>query len=190
MALPTIAGIARVTLDWHTEAGGTFANVLHFHRAAGDEDDVFAALGSNLTNEMVAAMAPTCHLVNIDILLLDGASSTHHYPLDGTYKGTGSGEPLYQVCAIVSLYTGLRGPRHRGRIFLPCVGESNTANGLLNTVDQTEMQGGWEDFVAAMSADSTLLQVTSYEHADSEDVTAVAVQQVTGTQRRRMRQLH
>jgi len=189
MALPVIPGVMRVTLDWQLSTGPNGHNVLHF-AGIGSEADLFAALGANLTGDMQAAMSSASGLIGIDILPLDGASGTTSHTLDGTSTGLASGDPLIAPAAIISLFTGLAGPRHRGRVFLPFPGEGAVNSGFVLGTVRSDMQDAWEAFRVAMAADDWPLQVASYTHADTNDVTAVAARSVLGTQKRRVDQLH
>lgn len=189
--LPTIANIYRVTWDWSMGFSLQAHNIIHFADTglSGSEADLFAALGDNLTGAMFQTMANQSSLVGIDILPLDGSSSTTDHPLDGTLTGLGSSEGIAQASTIVSLYTGLRGPRHRGRVFLPFVAEGSQNGGVLGTSDLAAQQAAWNAFLADMDSSNWPIAQASYVHADAHPVTAVTVKRVVGTQRRRLDQL-
>lgn len=189
--LPTINNIFRVTFDWNLGFSLQAHNIMHFADTAisGSEASLFAALGANLTGAMFQTMSNQCGLNGIDILPLDGASSSTHHGLDGTLTGLGSADGIAQACAIVSLYTGLRGPRHRGRVFLPFVAEGSQNGGVLGTSDLAAQQAAWSAFLADMDSSNWPIAQASYVHADAHPVTAVAVKRVVGTQRRRLDQL-
>lgn len=188
MPLPVIAGVYRTTLDWTLGGGQARAhNVLHFGGASGSEPDLFAALGAHLTDAMVNDMSDQSHLDGIDILELDGTAATVSHILDGTYTGQGSSDALIAPAELIKLQTPVRGPAHRGRIFLPFVAEGSTSDGFIG--NPATAQGGWTTFLADMAGDGWNLVVASYVHASATVVTSVSVEGPLGTIRRRQQQL-
>lgn len=189
--LPVIAGIYRVTLDWRYGIQLTAHNVLHFddQAASGSEASLFAALGANLDGNMVETMGNQCSLDGIDIIPLDGVSSSTHHALDGTFTGQQTGEAITQAATIVSQYTGVRGAANRGRVYLPFVAENAQNAGLLTAALRTTQDAAWETFRVAMEADDWPMAQVSYLNAVARAVTSIAVKPVVGTQRRRLNPL-
>jgi hypothetical protein len=183
--LPVITDVARVTLDWLVGDVTQMVNVLHFLTDFSDESDVQNAISGNLTNNMVASMSSEASLVGMDVLFLNGTSSTVHIPFDGSFTGTGGSDWIPQSAQIISLATGNRGPSHRGRVYLPAVAESKQSGGLVDGVTLASVQGAWETALDAWASAGVLLVVASYALGTADPVTAVTAKQRTGTQRRR-----
>jgi hypothetical protein len=193
--LPTITGVHRVTLNWRPLGGINFRNVLHVRGTSltasqvGTQMD--AALSVGQTNGMFEGLSTLLSCVQIDILPLDGTSPTFSKTISTITGGGGSGEYTPAVAAVVSLKTGQRGSRGRGRFYGGPIPEAGQENGVLNATRVTDMTTGWNAFVAALIAGSPSLHlvVASYKHADAHDVTSIRVDSILGTQRRRQDQL-
>lgn len=187
MALPVIADIFRVTLNWNYAAGVFDAhNVLHISCPTGDESDVFTAIDAQVTQAMWDWVSGSAVVESVDVLALDGSSATHNHTVTGSkWTGGGLGTGLPQVAGLVKLQTGLRGPRHRGRVFLPFVGEGEVAGNTL--IDVAAVTTAWDNFANALIANSPTmaLGVASYAHADWNQATGIIGESKTATQRRR-----
>ena len=196
-ALPTITDTYRVTLNWSGFRGITPRNVFNVHQASGSE-----TLVGNTVAAGFATMASYSHLFHcmldgfvcgeLSILALDGTTAGINYllgtPLTG---GAGAGDMSPSSAAVVSLKTGVRGARGRGRVFAGPVAESRMADGILDSTSRTLMAAAWSSFRTGMNGATVPAQlcVASYVHADQHQVTSSSVRTVLGTQRRRQDQL-
>jgi hypothetical protein len=99
------------------------------------------------------------------------------------WAGATTGESIPQVAGIIKLQTGLRGPRHRGRVFLPFICEGAQSNGTLALTG--DPGGAWTNFIVAMIASLTPLGVASYVHSDWNAAGGAIAETKSATQRRR-----
>lgn len=183
--LPVIANVYRVTLEWTVGGSLHMANVLHVQQAGTTSPDISTEIQSKLTPDMFEAVSSSAHLTGVSVIQLDGSSSTYHQSLDGSFDGQGGTEFVPQEAAIISLFTGLRGPRHRGRVFLPAVAEDRQSSGIIASGARTTMEGAWTDFIDGLAVDGTALVVASYAHSTASFVIGCTAKQRSGTQRRR-----
>jgi hypothetical protein len=189
-ALPVIADVMRVTLNWEPLAGVAPRNVLHFRHPGIDPVEAATAVGAALTDEMFAAMHAGYLCNQLAVLPLDGTTATFLQTFVGV-SGNGDGDFLPAVSALVSLRTGVRGPRGRGRCYVGPTTESSSAGGTLLGAAQTDMQAAWDTFRAAVTTafgDGGLV-VVSYTHGDENPVVSSTVEHLLATQRRRQGQL-
>jgi hypothetical protein len=187
--LPTIADTYRVTLDWSVADGVNPANVMHFTMPSGSESDLFDALTANLNEPMFACVSSAFRINGVSILKLDGSSATQSFVLATPIDGTSGAEFSPASAGIVKLQTTQRGPRGRGRQYYGPVGEDAMSNGGLGSSTTSAMSSGWADFLPGIAADGAPLVVASYVHSDVHQVTAVTIEAILGTQRRRQNQL-
>jgi hypothetical protein len=195
MALPVIANVFRVTFNVQASEQLAMHNVLHFASSAvANEIElgtmIDAALDANY-EQMFATMPTNYGVNNIDVLPLDGTSSTVNVALSN-HGGQADGESIPGSACIVKLGTGERGRSRRGRIFLGPVAESAQLNGFLVAGLRSEVENGWRAFQDDLIAGSSTvaLQVTSYVAGGSTRLcTAITVPVVMGTQRRRQSRL-
>jgi hypothetical protein len=101
----------------------------------------------------------------------------------GGESGTGQQLPGYNIMVLGS--TGLRGPRHRGRLFIPCPIESVITDGLLIEANRAEIETAWQDYRTNLASDLINWGVASYVHADFTPYTTVTVTNKLGIIRRR-----
>lgn len=195
--LPTINDTYRITLLWGAVDGVTPRNVIHVRDATDTVDAVLADLDAG-----IAAMADPSHLFHccddsqacfeVLILPLNGVSGGQvrslATPLTG---GSGTGPTIPQSAAIVSLYTLRRGPRGRGRVFAGPISEGSTDNGVVGLTSKGLMETAWDDFAAGINSQpgGPNLVVASYAHSSAQDVNNIVVQNICGTQKRRIAQL-
>ncbi len=187
MALPVIANTFRVTFNWHSDAGAEAHNVMHFRSAGANSDDIFDALDAAVTDDMWQQTCTTVNVESLDILPLDGTSSTINYsaPVDARWAGTRAGEFAPALAAIVRLKTGQRGRSHRGRVYLPFVAEAAQAAGVLAGTTAVDLQQAWQAFDTALLADSVEPVVASYKLASADSVINYDVPAILGTMKRR-----
>jgi hypothetical protein len=196
MALPVIPNTFRVTLNW---GGGAVVakshNVIHVLTATGTEAQIASALTTAFLAQpaTVSMMESSIKLVDMSILKLDGSSGTQTLPPTSTVDvSTGTGGVVPEAAIGVTFYTGLAGPRHRGRIFLGPLTEDNFADGnyvpTLSTVTTA-----WNAWIVALKAALPGgvggLGIASYKHADMNAVTTCLAHQPLRTQVRRLRRL-
>lgn len=195
--LPTINGVFRITLPW-TDVGSTVGispiNVFHVHSATGTASTVGTAVNTQLAahgNAMVDTLYTGLDLTSMEVLPLDGISAKLDVTVSPTVHGGGSGGVLPQVATVVSLHTTLRGSKGRGRMFVGPMGETQTNNGHVASASATTMGPAWLAFMSGLKAGSPVceLVIASYKHASFQEVVAVRIDDVCGTQRRRQQQL-
>lgn len=114
----------------------------------------------------------------------------------GTAAGGGSGAfatatSSPQVCYLISKKTALGGRKHRGRMYMPGVAESNVdSGGFILTAEVTFFQDKVDDFLTAMTA-ANLVPCLLHGEADAamapDTITQFIVQSKAATQRRRLR---
>ena len=193
--LPVITDTFRCAFKWQSSTGQTAINVLHFTTLApATAPDVFEMLQDTWTRNMTFVVSNTAIINEIDITPLDGTSATFTGATGGGLQWTGSagGDFVPALACVVKLQTASRGRSHRGRIFLPFVGEAENVNGVLNAGDVATMQTDWNAFLAAVKVDATTpanLMVASYKLALAFGVVNANVEGIGATQRRRQGRL-
>ena len=156
-----------------------------------DSDDVYALLASTVNPHQWEPVSGDGRVATVDILPLDGTSSTKTYttPVSTEWTGQASGAIVPAVAGLVKLQTGLRGPANRGRLFLPWLGEGAIDSGLVSSGILSTWSSHWADFGTAMAAGGAALGVASYKHGTWHQATTIAVEHVCATQKRRQEQL-
>jgi hypothetical protein len=193
MPLPVIADVHRVALDWQdSQSGFSATNVLHFKTAVAGRSplQVYTCLNAHVTQAMWDWVSGTAIVTSVTITPLDGVSAAAVFNTGSPAKWTGGGlgQSIPAVAGLVKLLTGLRGPRHRGRIYVPFVGEGEQAGGQL--IDVAAVTAAFQAFATACIADATTsmaLGVASYVHSDWNQATTIVGETTVGTQRRRQR---
>jgi hypothetical protein len=203
MPLPVITNVTRVAFHWFdSHTGGDAVNVMHFRNTAGTVDDLLDEIEDWVTGGTPAhgpalwdAVSSGTYVDSMSATKLDGTSATIVRPVLGVsntaWQGQSGGGSLPAVAATVSLATATRGRSHRGRIFLPTLGESAMTDGLVAGGIRTAMQVGWDDFLDQFNdpAGPGALVVASYKLHTSSDVTSLVVKSHVSTQRRRQKRL-
>lgn len=187
MPLPVIANVYRVTLNWNRVGAIRPVNVLNFV-STGSATHVGSVISGAFTSGMFDCMRTDAILNNLSILPLDGVSGTITYSGFSVTGNAGTGDFEPSTCAVVSLKTGLRGPKHRGRVFIGPVAQSKDINGTL--ADAGTIQTSWNTFATAIAAATPTvnLGVASYKFASFQDVATITCDSVVGVQRRRNNQ--
>jgi hypothetical protein len=191
--LPVIADTYRVAVIWTGVGAVNPVNVMHFR------DDTSTSTAHDLAAVINASFGSSCfnHLSTdqtsnlLKITPLDGTTSTtdHNIP-SGEFHGDTSGPYTPALAQVIKLTTGLRGREHRGRVFLGPVAEAAANDGVINSgTGLTNQQTAWESAEAGLIAAGFHLVVASYKLASAADVTAVSVEQLCATQRRRQSRL-
>jgi len=188
MTLPVISGIVRMALTWTNGDGApeSVHNVLHFDGDTGDVTDLANSFNAALTdvdNNALIALSTQYQLTSITCIPLDGTSGGTTVSVDGPF-GQATGDYIAQGCQVLSLYTGRRGPRGRGRIYIGPVGETVQENGHV-AVTAATFVAAWQSVFDTLSGLGADLVVASYAHADAHPVTSLAMHSPLFTQRRR-----
>lgn len=184
-----IPNVYRVALNWQHTNGQTATNVMHFRRSASTATEVAGIIDANVTAGMWGHTSSGARVTSIDVTPLNGSGATVNQPTSGAkWTGAAGTDPFIPAAAcVVSLRTGNRGRRNRGRIFMPFIAEGAFDNGTIANAIAT--QGVWTTFVAAMNTASCQLCVASYLGSYSSDVTTILVEPRAGTVRRRQSRL-
>jgi hypothetical protein len=128
----------------------------------------------------------TAVVTELRVTPLDGSGATFVLTTSGAkWTGRTAGEAVPAEAALISFRTALRGPRHRGRIYLPWVGEASQSNGAIAAASIANMNTGWTAFISALSAGGATLVIASYVAASAQAVSSFLVEAQSGTQRRR-----
>lgn len=201
--LPVIADVYRCSFNWTWTGGGMNAvNVMHI-KALTTGTDVTAAWGAINTawtlNQLQASITGAI-ITTVDIIPLDGHSGTSTFSTGSGSKWAGAqtGDPLIAPAVIIKIATGVRGRSNRGRVFLPFIGEAATGAGsLTSTTIISAMQTAWSAFNEGLAGytEPFSLGVAAYDRKNSgasahfTEATAVTLETVLGTQRRRQSRL-
>lgn len=121
--------------------------------------------------------------INADGTVVNGATvGTITSPLSGT--GTQAMPP--QIAAVSSLATGGRGPRNRGRLYIPCTQITLAADALIGSSTKTTVNNATRALVNDTNAISGVRgAVVSRVHATYSDIVSVRIGDELDTQRRR-----
>jgi hypothetical protein len=164
--LPVIADVFRVTFHWSALAGADHpVSVQHFRAtAAGDSADLAAQLDANKQTHQLEGLTTATAVGRIDILPLDGVTPTHSFTLANWFgESGGGGDPLIGQAIMLLGQSSVRGPRHRGRMFLPSPIESIITQGSITEANRAEIETAWNGFQTAMEADDWEWGVASYQ---------------------------
>jgi hypothetical protein len=190
MALPVISNVFRCTLHWAHTNGQRAVNVTHVSAPTKTAAQVFTQWDTSVANGLWIPVVSGARVVQFDVLPLDGSSPTTINTVPSVAKWTGNGgavDFLPQGSALVKFQTALRGPAHRGRMFLPFLSEQEQSNGAIVAGDLATMQTAWNTFRTNMAAAGVALVVATYAHADKYTVDSVVCESEIGTQRRRQK---
>jgi hypothetical protein len=194
--LPVIADVFRVAFPFNGDQGVAPTNVLNV-RTTGNAAHVGAAIDGAIAFMLGAGNNPWEPLVSaqvcdhLEIIALDGVSGVISYPLANHITGSASGEQEPAVAALIKESTGVRGPAHRGRVFVGPVREGVAADGILGGAVVTQLTAAWNLFQTALAAASPVVTivVASYVHHTADDVLSFTCSPVLATLRRRQNQL-
>src|SRR4029450_1148507 len=140
MPLPVIADVFRCTLHWvntFSVSPPESLNIVHVRTTTLDVTEIGNTIATIIDDHAASAlqdMSSVFELQNVAVTPLDGTSGATDVPQSGTF-GSSGGTYICQGAAVVSLKTGGRGPRARGRIYLGPIAESQSENGSLLYVD-------------------------------------------------------
>jgi len=160
---------------------------MHLSAPTDDAASLAAKIVAAVSANMWATASDEGVISDFDILALDGSSSTVNFVTGGgsTWAGQETGDPIMNAPAIIKLATGLRGPRHRGRVFIPYTAEDIQHSGIILETTAGLTTAAWEDFANALVADDVALGVASYAHSDWNQVLNLKCERALGTMRRR-----
>lgn len=182
MALPLIQGVVRAAVRGKTLSGAYWVNVHHMEYALGAStpgtteiatlDPLLfrlysgTAFGTGTAWSTKAGSGVTVE--QIDYVILDGSSLGSTIPHAATFAG---GTALPPECAaVLTLLTGKRGRRFRGRIYLPQPGVTTTdANGAIVTATRTNMKDQYMGMITQLASVQWRPVVASYGHGQHTD---------------------
>lgn len=193
--LPVIADVYRVTLAWNTNHGVSPRNVIHVRSASSDVLEIGANIIEAWTVPdplpLFKCVDSGLSVATLEILPLDGVTASVTIGATGQGGGGGVGETIPNGAGVVSFHTAQRGARGRGRLYAGPITEASQANGIIDGSILELMVEGWGTFITALPTQSASpeLVIASYVHADAHPVTSLRVDNLMGTQRRRLDQL-
>lgn len=189
--LPTISNCYRVTLDWNANVGIQPRNVFHVRGPGASEELVRDNIVDAAVDHLFAPLSAGWDCPEVTVLKLDGTSAGQTFAIpSGTFLGGTTGSDVIpESCALIGFQTAQRGPRGRGRMFIGPISENQQAQGVLNTTTSADMATAWAEFISNLEGNGIPLQVTSYTHADSHDVTSFHISNTVGIQKRRLDQV-
>lgn len=198
MPLPTIALTVRAAARGICPSGKQWVNVWHFRKTSGSIDAAaLMALDAELFklyNGPAYAGAGNRYLKFYwtTATLLQDATYT---PLDGssastlvswTGAGTDAGALIpAEVAYVLSFRTGLRGARHRGRVYIAGGDVNSLASGLILDTYRSGVVSNYAAFITAITAANWQHVVASYKFAQATTVTSVLMDAKPDVQRRR-----
>jgi hypothetical protein len=195
MALPIIAQVYRVALEWFC-VGQSAVNVIHVATDAAGKTplQVFTCLDAHVSTLMFDSVTADAAVATVNITPLDGVTPTGIFPTGSVAKwgGNGSTDFIPAAATIIKLATATRGRSFRGRIFLPFLAEDANSRGQIDGPTATAMSTAWTTFAAAIDADATTpmnLVVASYKLATAAAVTELHAETTAATQERRQARL-
>lgn len=190
MPLPIIPYTYRTAFNWvgNMVYSPTAANVLHFASTTGDEADLVARLGANVTAGMWKPVYDGGKIDSVTVTKLDGTPDGLVFtaPNTAAWAGSGGGQGMAQCAALLKLRTASTGRSGRGRIFLPWLAEGQQNNSTMEPSVVASCTAAWTTFRAAMEADTWFLSVASYKNETAAVVTTIDLEVPTATQRRRL----
>ena len=180
-----------VTLLWTRQQGVMPRMVLGF-TSTGSKQHVADTVAGALTNNMFAPMPSLFTCPFVSALPLDGASASALNTTAIGCQGVSGGSDFIPASAcVVSLKTALRGPAHRGRVYVGPVAEGDQTSGIMGTGVSALMSPAWNTFLTTVAAASppVVWVVVSRKHLTTNVIGQVVVENTLGTQRRRQTQL-
>lgn len=198
MPLPTISGVARVTVRGTVDGGTGWQNTWHIlgttRNLANAADR--AAVHAIFRRIYFGANIGTGHHITQEITARSSVQDFVYTPLDGISAsavitdigvgGAGGSSMPAEVAEVLTLRTANRGRSYRGRIYFPafCAADFD-ASGLLDASVPTNLVTQVDGVNALMIADGSRIVVASYLHSTAEPVTAFTMDTKADVQRRR-----
>lgn len=193
MPLPVIADIYRIAIEWGPPYHAV--NVLNVKSTGSpSEHDVAATLDTANagTSHNLYEFGPSgVGVTKFSVTKLDGVSGAVDFVPAHWPTGGGGSDCIPNMAACLSLKTGLRGPSHRGRLFVGPVAESTQTSGVLSPTGVANMLAAWQYLFdqIELGTPSLLPGVASYKHATWSPLTSISIDPVATTQRRRLSRL-
>lgn len=190
-ALPVIEDVFRCAIRSISAGSGYAYNVINVRATTLTQGQVGAALATLVANgdsPWTNAMANVASTQDVTVTPLDGVSSAITYPITGG-AGANTSESLVASSLIVSLRTGLRGPRNRGRIYIPFTAETIVDGGYVNATPLGAIRTGMNAWLTELDTAGMQLVVASYKYGTYHLVESAIVEQLLATQRRRQDRL-
>jgi hypothetical protein len=190
MPLPVIADVFRCALTWSDSGVATQAvNVLHVRATSATPEEIAGFLDDDMPNNMLLNIASSAHALTVDITALDGVTPGARFNLANWDGQNDNASPMVAVAQLISFRTAIRGPRGRGRIFLPFPSENAYTSGMMNALNCSQMHTAWVSYINALAISGVELGVASYAHADFHPVTDLTVEIPAATMKRRQDRL-
>jgi hypothetical protein len=154
--------------------------------------DMATRVGSIMPASFKALLSNQATYLGLSMQQISGVVERMAVSKTGAGVGTGGATLLpTQVCGLVSLYDGLAGRKHRGRIYLPFPSGSANDVGAIPTAAYATSVASWLATVLSpnhtIGPDSTTLELVIY-HRPTANGDAVAIDTIDikwATQRRR-----
>lgn len=200
-ALPVIPNVIRCVISGVCPSGQPWANTFHVEKEPASS---FGAAANAIQTEVLKiygiavpygvgteawgqSASNLARMTQQRYTLLDGVTASALFNV--TRTGLLATNPMpSDTAVVVSEQTAKRGPRYRGRIYLPGYTESmNDANGTIDATTRTNMTAGWVAFANALFASVDLggMVVASYKYATAEPVTVLTINERWDRQKRR-----
>lgn len=180
MPLPSITGVVRVSARGTNVAGQQWVNVMHFQH--GNPGTSFTNTDLNALDAKLARLysgtayttgqpwltncPSTTTLVDFTYYPLDGTSSPTTTPHAAAGASSATTNQPSEVAHVLTLRTGVRGRRYRGRIYLPAVSTASMAGatGNLTTTVVTNFLVQARGLLADLQTIQWFWAVASYGH--------------------------
>lgn len=189
MPLPVIADTYRVALNWTGPSGTHAVNVIHLLKSGTTAASIASTMDANVTTNMWNNVSASAQVTSLQVTPLDGSSATYVLNTTGAkWTGPNVGTDFAPAVAnVISLRSNFRGRSKRGRVYMPYQAEAGMSNGVNGNTALS--QTAWNNWLAAMIAAGAQPVIASYKLASQVPITAIIVESVLGTQRRRQSRL-
>jgi hypothetical protein len=192
--IPVGFGIAKLRWKILTQPDEQIVTIGYAHTvtntAQDDADDIYAAAAASPGPLNQGKYSTKYQRVGVEVTHVD-ALGPHTAEHVDRLTGTGTGTPLTSnTSVLVRKETALGGRHGRGRMFVPGIQVSEIdvdESGLIGTTDLTAIQVTWTAFFDAMVASTCLPVLLHADGSTPNAITALRVQPIVATQRRRMR---
>jgi hypothetical protein len=188
--LPVILDTYRIAQHW-LASGQIAVNVWHVRRNSSTAAAIATIVDANVTAAMWGCVWNGAAVSYIEVTPLDGGSATYRLNTSGA-KWTGSAaasDPVINAPALIKLQTTQRGPRNRGRLFLPFTAEVAMQGGALVAGTVTSMQTAWTNWLNAMTTAGAPVVVASYRGGVANNAVSATVETILATMRKRQSRL-
>lgn len=175
--LPVIAGVVRCAVSGLTPSNQKWVNVHHMQYSDGASspglteitamDALLARLYTGTSfaggTPWISLCGPVTQIQQIDYTILDGTSLG--YTIAHAATGPGTSSTPSECAPVLTLLTGRRGRRYRGRVFMPPPSNAQLAStGQLNNSTAVSITSQYNGMNSALSAILWKPVVASYGH--------------------------